>query len=128
MQHTPENKELDHWPDNFEVSAAARPADGDPWHELVEARGSLQAAQEKEARLLQLLTDARELLLEFQKQTAAAEARASEAERRAEAAEALLKPSPRGESHTGNPGNSLDFYTGELNRLRALMNSEDGER
>ena len=128
MQHTPENKELDHWPDDFEVSAASRPAEGDPWTELVEARESLQAAREKEARLLQLLADARELLLEFQSQTAAAEARASEAERRAEAAEALLNPSRAPEPHKDDPNNSLDFYTGELNRLRALMNSEDGER
>jgi DNA repair exonuclease SbcCD ATPase subunit len=124
MQQRPNNEGLDEWPDEPVRSDAN--STNHLWHELFEVREALQAAQQKEGRLLQLLAEARELLLEFQEQTATAETRASEAERRAEAAEAELQGARSAQSRQ-DPSLPLDPYESELNRLRAMIKSADNE-
>jgi predicted nucleic acid-binding Zn-ribbon protein len=125
MQQRPNSEWLDEWPVEPERSDTG--ATNHLWHELFEAREALQAAQEKEGRLLQLLAEARELLLEFQSQTAAAETRALQAEGRAEAAEAELQAARSVRSRRDEPNFPLDPYESELNRLRAMIKSADNE-
>ena len=106
------------------VSAAV----SDVWHHLVQTREALAATLGDNKRLSQLVVDARELLIDAQERVAKAEARASHAEARAQVAEAALERSRSGEPAAAKSGVPMDFYTAELERLRALIGSDGSAR
>jgi hypothetical protein len=130
MQHLPASTE-DNAPANDlalpSTEARALPESELP-NELAEARHALRTALNQNERLTRLVADARELLVDAQERIGRAEARASQAESRAQIAEAELNRLRSPELKSSAPHLPLDFYTNELNRLRALIDTDEKER